>query len=919
MTRPTTPGAPRRTESRRWKRGTAAAAGVALVGTVLATGGPAGTSASSHREAPLIAGDPRNDNTDVYAFVSPDAPDTVTMIANWLPFEEPNGGPNFYPWADDSRYNIKIDNDGDAVPDITYQWVFTTQIRDDGTFLANTGPVTSLDDPDLNYFQTYDLIKRVNTGNDADESNDTETIILDDVVAAPSVAGEVSTPDYETLVDQTIAAGTAGALKSFVGQADDSFFLDLRVFDLLYGAGVKPQIGEDTLGGYNVNTIALQVPKTEVALAGNATDNPVVGLWSTTDKESIIVDDQGTADPADDTYTPGFVQVSRLGNPLVNEVVLPLALKDAFNSIPPTADATIPAAVQAVTNPILPPLVQAIYGQPVPGDTNNTPGDTSDDEPRTDLAEIFLQGVSVANGGFGDPAQNPALAADLNSLALNAGVAQGDVVPSEMLRLNMAVPVTAEPNSAGVIGGDLQGFPNGRRLADDIVDAALAVVEGVVYEDGADVSALGPFDSVDENDVSFRDEFPYVALPHIDSVNNGPGRPTPRATEIISFNPVRILETRGGPLYEQVGYSGGKPQAGDVVTVKVAGVTSEDGEANVPTDAKAVYLNVTATNAAAQGVLKVFPCGQPIPNEFSNANPDPSRTVSALTPAVMDDDGNVCIYTKESTDLIVDVSAYHPVTSQFTPIVPERVLETRTTEAGGQIGFTGAKPADQDVTRVQVTGTPEAGLPDGTKAVIVNLTSVNTERDGFVTAYSCDVTLPQPGSNLNTVAGAIRSNPASVAVSESGEICLYTKGATDLVVDLMGAAPAASSFVPTTPKRILETRASEGRIGYTGSKPIAGQIIELKVEGAVAGLDADVDTVVLNVTGTENEKGSFITVFPCGNAVPNASNVNVEIGTEAGLVVTGLSDDGRVCLFNKASQHVIVDLQGYYPGTILAS
>ena len=144
---------------RRWRRYVAAASGVALVGGAAAVaGGPLGIGASSHREAPLIAGDPRADNTDVYAFVSPDAPDTVTLISNWIPFEEPNGGPNFYTWADDTRYNIKIDNDGDALADLTYTWVFDTVTRDPNEqFLSNTGQVTSLDDPDLNVYQTYDL------------------------------------------------------------------------------------------------------------------------------------------------------------------------------------------------------------------------------------------------------------------------------------------------------------------------------------------------------------------------------------------------------------------------------------------------------------------------------------------------------------------------------------------------------------------------------------------------------------------------------------------------------------------------------------------------------------------------------------------------------------------------------------------
>ena len=526
----------------KWKRGAAAGAGFALVATLVATTGPSSLSASSHREAPLIAGDPRADNTDVYAFVSPDDEETVTLIANWLPFSEPNGGPNFYPWADGdgetfgASYKINIDNDGDAVADLVYEWLFTTVTKDPGQFLVNTGPFASVDDPTLNVYQTYDL-------NVIDVDAGTTTTVLDDAIAAPSAAGEVSTPDYQPLVDEAVASGTAGDLVSYAGQADDSFFLDLRVFDLLYGAGVVPEVGEDTLAGYNVNTIALQVPKSELALGGDDATNPVIGVWSTTDRTVQIEGGSTPLVALDDVFAE--VQVSRLGNPLVNEVVLPLALKDAFNSIPPTADATIPEAVAAVQFPILPPLVSAIYGLPVPGDTAGTPLDTSDDDPRTDLVEIFLQGVSVANDGLGgDPDQNPALAADLNDLALNADVAAA--TPSEMLRLNMAVPVSASPSAAGVLGGDLQGFPNGRRLEDDVVDIALAVVEGAVYEDGFDVSGLAPFDSVDRNDLDFVDTFPYVALPHLDSVNNGQGPDdnTPRNPSITSISPERILDTR---------------------------------------------------------------------------------------------------------------------------------------------------------------------------------------------------------------------------------------------------------------------------------------------------------------------------------------------------------------------------------------
>jgi|GEM_PF-109454 len=880
-----------------WKRGAAAAAGLALVGTALAIqGGPSGINASSHREAPLIAGDPRADNTDVYAFVSPDDDSTVTLIANWIPFEEPNGGPNFYPWADDTQYNIKIDNDGDAVPDLTYTWIFETVTKDPGQFLVNTGPFSSVDDDTLNVYQTYDLIVKANVPNDADESNDVATTLKSDVISAPSISGAVSTPDYQSLVDEAVADGTIGDLKSFAGQADDPFFLDLRVFDLLYGANVVPEVGEDTLAGYNVNAIALQVPKETLALAGDAANNPVIGIWSTTDRRSVRAAN-GTGDDTSD-----FVQVSRLGNPLVNEVVLPLALKDAFNAIPPTFDADLsqadPAlsdeAVQAVINPILPGLIEAIYGQPAPeGDRN-------------DLVEIFLQGVSVANTGLAATDENPALAADLNSLALNADVT--DIRPSEMLRLNMAVPLATAANQSdlGVIGGDFQGFPNGRRLGDDVVDAALAVVEGIVFKDGADVSALAPFDSVDRNDREFLSTFPYVALPHLDSVTNGTER-TPRAPEVIGVTPERLLETRVSE--GQIGYTGAKPSAGQTIELQVAGV----GTANIPSDASAVYLNVTSTDTDEDGYITVFPCGGDEP-EASNLNPNATRTANGLVPAIMDEDGKVCLFTSSSTDIIVDVSAFHPSTAAYQPIVPERILETRASE--GQIGYTGAQPTDEQETVVQVTGVGDANLPIGTKSVLVNITSDRTVEGGWVQAYSCDAE-PAVASNVNTTVGQVRSNLASVEVAADGTICLLNQRATDLVVDLVGAAPASSSFVPVAPERVFETRAAEGQVNYSGAKPIAGQTLEVKVAGT-SSVPADAGTVYLNVTGVDNDAPGYVTVFPCGENPPNASTINVETVVTAGMVAAEVGEGGRVCIFVQQDTHIVADLMGFFPGTILA-
>lgn len=434
---------------------------------------PAPGDASSHREAPLIAGTPSLDNTDLYAFVSPDAPSTVTMVANWQPFEEPNGGPNYYPFADNTAHDINIDNNGDAKPDIIYRWMFRTVYRNPNTFLYNTGQVTSLTDPDLNIRQFYTLQRITPSGTKS---------LLRTAQVAPSFTGAASMPDYGTLSNQAITSAGPGA-HSFAGQADDAFFADLRVFDLLYGGDLS-EVGHDTLKGYNVNTIALQVPKADLALKGDASRNPVVGIWTTTSRVG-----------ADMHGKPGALQqVSRLGMPLVNEVVIPLAKKNEFNATKPTDDAKFG---KYVTSPEVPKLIQAIYKIPAPA------------TPRADLVEVFLTGVCKACGP---------VAADLNSQQLNKDVAKKSFVPSEQLRLNMGVPPAASPNRLGVVGGDVAGFPNGRRLTDDVIDVTLQAAEGILLPNPHPaVTTLG--DGVDSNNVGFRHSFPYVALPNQASVN----------------------------------------------------------------------------------------------------------------------------------------------------------------------------------------------------------------------------------------------------------------------------------------------------------------------------------------------------------------------------------------------------------------
>jgi hypothetical protein len=446
------------------RRGTWVAGGILVLATLLgaATLTPLGGNASSHREAPLILDNPEEDNTDVYAFVSPETPSKVTLISNWIPFEEPAGGPNFYPFSEHARYDINVDNDGDGRDDIVYRWEFDNHYRNNQTFLYNTGVVTSLRDPDLNFFQTYDL-KVIREGQGS-------RTLVDNGIAAPSHVGEASMPDYATLRGQAIYAFDGG--RTLAGQADDPFFLDLRIFDLLYGADFS-ETGDDTLAGFNVNTVVLQVPKAALAKDGKPGKNPIIGVYSSTSlRRTTVLRNEGELSQSGD-----FVQVSRLANPLINEVVIGVGDKDEWNATVPHQEEKF---LRYYRDPIVPEVVEAIYGIPAPK------------TPRRDLIAVFLTGVA----GLNKPS---------------------DVQLSELLRLNMSIP-PCEPGSCadysrlGVIGGDVAGFPNGRRLADDVLDIELQVLEGELLGNPNDLG-----DGVDQNDVSFASSFPYVALPHAGS------------------------------------------------------------------------------------------------------------------------------------------------------------------------------------------------------------------------------------------------------------------------------------------------------------------------------------------------------------------------------------------------------------------
>jgi len=467
-----------------------------LITTVFVGFGSSNLKASSHREAPLISKDPSVDNTDVFAFVSPDAPTTVTLISNWIPFEEPAGGPNFYHFDDNAYYYIRVDQDGDALPDISYRWEFDTRIQNGDTFLYNTFPITTVNSPNFNYRQYYTVTVLL-------DANTTGTTLISNQLMVPDNVGPRSLPDYAGLAAQFVQ-NAPGGIKEFTGQRDDPFYVDIgTIFDL---GGLRPfnaahilplptAPGIDSLAGYNIHTTALQVPIATLAPActvgmdaGDA--ECVIGVWSTAERPSITIRSAGT-----ETVGPlsTYVQVSRLGNPLVNEVVMNLDLKDTFNAVPPSVDSTVPAVVARVTDPELARLIPILYA----GTVTQVPP-----TPRDDLVAVFLTGI-------------PGVTQQVNS----------DTKPSEQLRLNVRIPVNAagvcRGNVMGVMAGDVAGFPNGRRLEDDVTDIAIRAVAGGYgdfLEDNFDLPNISPNntlgDGVNKNDRPCLAEFPYMGTPH---------------------------------------------------------------------------------------------------------------------------------------------------------------------------------------------------------------------------------------------------------------------------------------------------------------------------------------------------------------------------------------------------------------------
>jgi hypothetical protein len=445
---------------------------------------------SSHREAPEISKDPVADSTDTYAFVTPGSPSTVTLITNYIPLQNPAGGPNFFEFGDDVSYKINVDNNGDGIADVVYELRFTTVVENPDTFLYNTGQIRSLDDPNWNRRQVYSVSR----------TNAKGTKVLGDNLSCPPCnIGPRSTPNYSRLANHAVHAIAGRSTHVFAGQRLDGFYVDLgSVFDLadlrpfqhLHLIPTSDAAGVDGLKSYNVHTIALQVPISDLTVDGSTpTDyskpNAVIGVWASASRQMALVRNPG----GPDTSTGPWVQVSRLGNPLVNEALIPMSKKDLWNSLGPDTDAQFD---EYVAQPELARLIPALY----PGVFPNLGAYTND---RADLEAILLTGIP---NGIIDGFQN------------FTGATHADE-----LRLNVAIPPASSPSIMGILGGDLAGYPNGRRVFDDVFTIELRAIAGATIPlvdpsytpDGA---ASAVTDGVTPpGNVSYSSTFPFLDIP----------------------------------------------------------------------------------------------------------------------------------------------------------------------------------------------------------------------------------------------------------------------------------------------------------------------------------------------------------------------------------------------------------------------
>src|SRR5277367_6595088 len=462
---------------------------------------PMAAHASSHREAPLITTMPKTDGTDFYMFNSyePGRAGFVTIVANYQPLEDPFAGPSYYTMDPQAVYDINIDNTGNAVPNLTFRFKFTNtnkglSVPVNGKNvqvpLVNIGPISAGDSSNSNVVETYTVAEikgsRSSFLTNANGGSKTFTKPTDNIgnktFTSPS--------DYETYAGQYVysvnipGCNTPGRV--FVGQRKDPFVVNLgETVDLVNISNPvgPPDEATDALAGKNVTAIEREVP---TACLLSKPSQPIIGGWTTASVPRIRI--LNAANPSGGNGNPagGYVEVSRLGMPLVNELVIGLNDKDKWNSSEPKNDKQF---LQYVTNPTVPTLIQALF----PSVTAPTLF------PRSDLVAVFLTGLSGVN-------QPPG------------------VVPSEELRLNTTTPIVAKgsQNRLGALGGDLAGYPNGRRPGDDVVDITLQVAMGALIHAGtfgfgtpsqAPSGGLPFTDGALVNDSFFSDAFPYLKTP----------------------------------------------------------------------------------------------------------------------------------------------------------------------------------------------------------------------------------------------------------------------------------------------------------------------------------------------------------------------------------------------------------------------
>ncbi|MCI0366676.1 MAG: DUF4331 domain-containing protein [Phycisphaerales bacterium] len=455
---------------------------------------------SSHREAPYITELPKVDATDFYMFNSyePGREDFVTIVANYVPFQIPYGGPNFFQLDPEARYEIKFDNDGDAKPDITFRFQFRNDLKNiklniGGQMVAvpliNVGPIAIDNTSNLNVVETYTIDVVYGGDDDDDDDNGGSVVNLTSggttFLKPVDNIGAKSIPNYELYarghIYDILIPGSETPGRVFVGQRDDPFVANLgEVFDLVNLDPLGAVDGEeDLLAGDNITSLILELPKSLLVQG----DDPVVGAWTTASlpKTRLLKNSPSFSQPAMETGQ--FVQVSRLAMPLVNEVVIGLKDKNKFNNSEPKNDGQF---LTYVTNPTLPALLNALFGVAAPC------------LPRNDLVSVFLTGVD----GLNKP--------------------QGDMTPGEMMRLNTSIAAKpkGQQSNLGVLGGDLAGFPNGRRPGDDVVDIELRAVIGALLPVSCAPNGAAPLtDGALVNDQAFDDFFPYLTTPTIASPN----------------------------------------------------------------------------------------------------------------------------------------------------------------------------------------------------------------------------------------------------------------------------------------------------------------------------------------------------------------------------------------------------------------